>query len=64
MRGERVACIKIGAEVSALVAFFYYALVEVSVGVARRARFRHLPWTTKLFGFLPEPNPRKLGRAP
>jgi methyltransferase (TIGR00027 family) len=28
------------------------------------ARFRRLPWTLKLFGFLPEPNPRNPGRAP
>jgi methyltransferase (TIGR00027 family) len=27
------------------------------------ARFRRLPWTLKLFAFLPEPNPRSLGRA-
>jgi methyltransferase (TIGR00027 family) len=28
------------------------------------ARFRRLPWTLKLFRFLPEPNPRSPGRAP
>ena len=28
------------------------------------ARFRRLPWTLKLFGFFPEPNPRSPGRAP
>jgi O-methyltransferase involved in polyketide biosynthesis len=28
------------------------------------ARFRRLPWTLKFFAFLPEPNPRKPGRAP
>jgi methyltransferase (TIGR00027 family) len=28
------------------------------------ARFRRLPWTMKLFRFLPEPNPRNPGRAP
>jgi methyltransferase (TIGR00027 family) len=28
------------------------------------ARFRRLPWSLKLFGFLPEPNPRSPGRAP
>jgi methyltransferase (TIGR00027 family) len=28
------------------------------------ARFRRLPWTMKLFGLLPEPNPRNPGRAP
>jgi methyltransferase (TIGR00027 family) len=28
------------------------------------ARFRRLPWTLKLFTFLPEPNPRSPGRAP
>jgi methyltransferase (TIGR00027 family) len=28
------------------------------------ARFRRLPWTLKLFSFLPEPNPRNPGRAP
>jgi methyltransferase (TIGR00027 family) len=28
------------------------------------SRFRRLPWTLKLFGFLPEPNPRNPGRAP
>jgi methyltransferase (TIGR00027 family) len=28
------------------------------------ARFRRLPWTLKLFAFLPEPNPRNPGRAP
>lgn len=28
------------------------------------ARFRRLPWTLRLFGFLPEPNPRSPGRTP
>ena len=28
------------------------------------ARFRRLPWSLKLFSFLPEPNPRNPGRAP
>jgi methyltransferase (TIGR00027 family) len=28
------------------------------------SRFRRLPWTLKLFAILPEPNPRKPGRAP
>ena len=28
------------------------------------SRFRRLPWTLRLFGFLPEPNPRNPGRAP
>ena len=28
------------------------------------SRFRRLPWTLKLFAFLPEPNPRNPGRAP
>jgi methyltransferase (TIGR00027 family) len=28
------------------------------------ARFRRLPWTLKLFSFLPEPNPRNPGRTP
>jgi methyltransferase (TIGR00027 family) len=28
------------------------------------ARFRRLPWTMKLFGFLPEADPRKPGRTP
>jgi methyltransferase (TIGR00027 family) len=28
------------------------------------SRFRRLPWTLKLFGFLPEPDPRSLGRRP
>ena len=28
------------------------------------ARFRRLPWSLKLFAFLPEPNPRNPGRAP
>ncbi len=28
------------------------------------ARFRRLPWTLRLFGFLPEPNPRNPGRRP
>jgi methyltransferase (TIGR00027 family) len=28
------------------------------------SRFRRLPWTLKLFGFLPEPDPRKPGRTP
>src|SRR6202795_3606197 len=28
------------------------------------SRFRRLPWTLKLFGFLPEPNPRNPGRTP
>jgi methyltransferase (TIGR00027 family) len=28
------------------------------------ARFRRLPWTMKLLGFLPEPDPRNLGRRP
>ena len=28
------------------------------------ARLRRLPWTLKLFGFLPEPNPRNPGRTP
>ena len=28
------------------------------------ARFRRLPWSLKLFGFLPEPNPRSPGRTP
>jgi methyltransferase (TIGR00027 family) len=27
-------------------------------------RFRRLPWTLRLFGFLPEPNPRSPGRTP
>jgi methyltransferase (TIGR00027 family) len=28
------------------------------------SRFRRLPWTLKLFGFLPEPDPRDPGRTP
>ena len=28
------------------------------------SRFRRLPWTLKLFGFLPEPDPRNPGRTP
>jgi hypothetical protein len=28
------------------------------------AQFRRLPWTMKFFAFLPEANPRKLGRTP
>ncbi len=28
------------------------------------SRFRRLPWSLRLFGFFPEPNPRSPGRAP
>jgi methyltransferase (TIGR00027 family) len=49
------------------VAFFedlgWYATHIQSV-MRAASRFRRLPWTLKLFGFLPEPDPRNPGRTP
>lgn len=49
------------------VAFFEdlgWRATQVQSVMRAAARFRRLPWTLKLFSFLPEPNPRKPGRAP
>jgi methyltransferase (TIGR00027 family) len=49
------------------VAFFEdlgWRATQVQSILRAAARFRRLPWTMKLFAFLPEPNPRKLGRRP
>ena len=49
------------------VAFFEdmgWRATQVQSILRAAARFRRLPWTLKLFRFLPEPNPRSPGRAP
>ena len=49
------------------VAFFEalgWRATQVQSVLRAAARFRRLPWTLKLFSFLPEPNPRNPGRAP
>lgn len=49
------------------VAFFEelgWRLTYVQSVLRAAARFRRLPWTMKLFGFLPEADPRKPGRTP
>src|SRR6202042_2955457 len=49
------------------VAFFEdlgWRAMQVQSILRAAARFRRLPWTLKLFAFLPEPNPRNPGRAP
>jgi methyltransferase (TIGR00027 family) len=49
------------------VAFFEdldWRATQVQSILRAAARFRRLPWTLKLFSFLPEPNPRNPGRAP
>jgi len=49
------------------VAFFEdmgWRATQVQSILRAAARFRRLPWTLKLFRFLPEPNPRSTGRAP
>lgn len=49
------------------VAFFEdlgWRATQVQSVLRAALRFRRLPWTLKLFGFLPEPNPRSPGRAP
>jgi len=49
------------------VAFFEdlgWRATQVQSVMRAAARFRRLPWALKLFGFFPEPNPRKPGRAP
>ena len=49
------------------VAFFEelgWRVTQVQSILRAAARFGRLPWTLKLFGFLPEPNPRSPGRAP
>ena len=49
------------------VAFFEdlgWRATQIQSVMRAASRFRRLPWTLKLFGFLPEPNPRNPGRAP
>jgi methyltransferase (TIGR00027 family) len=49
------------------VAFFEelgWRATQVQSIMRAAARFRRLPWTMKLFGLFPDPNPRSLGRAP
>jgi methyltransferase (TIGR00027 family) len=49
------------------VAFFEHLgwrVTQVQSVLRAASRFRRLPWTLKLFAFLPEPNPRSPGRAP
>jgi methyltransferase (TIGR00027 family) len=49
------------------VAFFEdlgWRATQIQSVLRAASRFRRLPWSLKLFGFLPEPNPRKPGRAP
>jgi methyltransferase (TIGR00027 family) len=49
------------------VAFFEelgWRATQVQSVMRAAARFRRLPWTLKLFSFLPEPNPREPGRTP
>ena len=49
------------------VAFFEalgWRATQVQSVLRAAARFRRLPWTLKLFAFLPEPNARNPGRAP
>jgi methyltransferase (TIGR00027 family) len=49
------------------VAFFEdlgWRATQVQSVLRAAARFRRLPWGLRLFGFLPEPNPRSPGRAP
>ena len=49
------------------VAFFEalgWRATQIQSVLRAAARFRRLPWTLKLFAFLPEPNPRNPGRAP
>jgi len=49
------------------VAFFEdlgWRVTQVQSILRAAAKFRRLPWTLKLFSFLPEPNPRSPGRAP
>lgn len=49
------------------VAFFEdlgWRAMQVQSVLRAAARFRRLPWGLKMFGFLPEPNPRNPGRAP
>jgi methyltransferase (TIGR00027 family) len=49
------------------VAFFEalgWRATQVQSVLRAAARFRRLPWTLKLFAFMPEPNPRNPGRAP
>jgi methyltransferase (TIGR00027 family) len=43
---------------------FGWRATQVQSVLRAASRFRRLPWTLKLFRFLPEPNPRKPGRAP
>ena len=49
------------------VAFFEalgWRATQIQSVLRAAARFRRLPWSLKLFAFLPEPNPRNPGRAP
>lgn len=49
------------------VAFFEalgWRATHVQSMMSAASRFRRLPWTMKLFRFLPEPNPRSPGRIP
>ena len=49
------------------VAFFEelgWRVTHIQSVMAAAARLRRLPWTLKLFSFLPEPNPRSPGRTP
>jgi methyltransferase (TIGR00027 family) len=49
------------------VAFFEdlgWRATQIQSVMRAASRFRRLPWTLKLFGFLPEPNPRNLRRTP
>jgi methyltransferase (TIGR00027 family) len=49
------------------IAFFEdlgWRATQVQSVLRAAARFRRLPWGLRLFGFLPEPNPRSPGRAP
>jgi methyltransferase (TIGR00027 family) len=49
------------------VAFFEelgWRVTQVQSVLRAAARYRRLPWTLKVFGFLPEADPRKPGRAP
>lgn len=49
------------------VAFFEalgWRATQVQSILGAAARFRRLPWSLKLFGLFPEPNPRSPGRAP